>query len=157
MFVFSKKIMFIAAFSLTTVNVAHSEETSQQSMLQSTDSALEANKRLVYDFYRVVFEGLHMEKAGDYLSDEYVQHNPNVKSGRDNFVRFFSSRGKPKSISDSIQAPLISIMAERDLVTLVFERSYTDKVGKTYSSTWFDMFRVQNGKITEHWDPAQKK
>lgn len=149
--------MLIGAFSLATVNVAYGEETSQQAMLHSADQALEANKRLVYDFYRVVFEGLHMEKAGNYLSDEYVQHNPNVKSGRDNFVRFFSSRGKPKPVSEFIQAPLISIVAERDLVTLVFERSYTDKDGKTYSSTWFDMFRVQNGKITEHWDPAQKK
>lgn len=149
--------MFIAAFSLVMGNVAYGEETSQQVMLHSTDKALEANKRLVYDFYRIVFEGLHMEKAGNYLSEEYVQHNPNVKSGKDNFVHFFSARGKPRSVSDFIQAPLISIVAERDLVTLVFERSYTDKDGKTYSSTWFDMFRVQNGKITEHWDPAQKK
>lgn len=149
--------MLLTAFSLATVNVAHGEETSQQAMLHSADQALEANKRLVYDFYRVVFEGLHMEKAGNYLSDEYVQHNPNVKSGRDNFIRFFSSRGKPKPVSEFIQAPLISIVAERDLVTLVFERSYTDKDGNTYSSTWFDMFRVQNGKIIEHWDPAQKK
>lgn len=149
--------MLIGAFSLATVNVVYGAETSQQAMLHSADQALEANKRIVYDFYRVVFEGLHMEKAGNYLSDEYVQHNPNVKSGRDNFVHFFSSRGKPKPVSEFIQAPLISIVAERDLVTLVFERSYTDKDGKTYSSTWFDMFRVQNGKITEHWDPAQKK
>jgi predicted SnoaL-like aldol condensation-catalyzing enzyme len=28
--------------------------------------------------------------------------------------------------------------------------------GQKYTSTWFDMFRIENGKIAEHWDPATK-
>jgi predicted SnoaL-like aldol condensation-catalyzing enzyme len=27
---------------------------------------------------------------------------------------------------------------------------------KTYDSFWFDLFRVKDGKIVEHWDNAQK-
>jgi predicted SnoaL-like aldol condensation-catalyzing enzyme len=27
---------------------------------------------------------------------------------------------------------------------------------KTYTTTWFDMFRIENGKLAEHWDGAQK-
>jgi len=31
-----------------------------------------------------------------------------------------------------------------------------DKDGKPYTTTWFDMFRIANGKIVEHWDIARK-
>ena len=27
---------------------------------------------------------------------------------------------------------------------------------KKYTTTWFDMFRIENGKIAEHWDTAEK-
>jgi hypothetical protein len=37
-------------------------------------------------------------------------------------------------------------------------REYDDPgiPGETYTTTWFDMFRIADGKIVEHWDPAQK-
>ncbi|MGP4132291.1 nuclear transport factor 2 family protein [Pantoea tagorei] len=132
---------------------------SQQYMLKSSDPALEKNKRIVYDFYREVFEGLHMEKASHYLTSEYIQHNPNVASGRDAFIKFFSKRGKPKDIQHEIKAPLIAITAEDDKVILVFNREYRDPKNPDlkYTSTWFDMFRITNGKISEHWDPATLK
>ncbi len=28
---------------------------------------------------------------------------------------------------------------------------------KTYTTTWFDVFRIKDGKIAEHWDPALKQ
>jgi predicted SnoaL-like aldol condensation-catalyzing enzyme len=42
---------------------------------------------------------------------------------------------------------------------LSFAREYADPkdATKKYSTTWFDMFRLENGKIAEHWDPAQKQ
>ena len=33
----------------------------------------------------------------------------------------------------------------------------SDIPGKKYTSTWFDMLRVENGKVAEHWDPATKQ
>ena len=131
----------------------------QSSRLGSNDAALAANKRLVFDFWREVFEGGHMELADKYLSDEYVQHNPNVQSGRAAFVDFFSKIKKPQTIAPHIQAPLVFIVAERDLVILSFGREYTDPKDPTkrYVTTWFDMFRIANGKIVEHWDPALRR
>jgi len=41
-------------------------------------------------------------------------------------------------------------------VTLALVRELKDKDGKTYTTTWFDMFRVANGKIVEHWDVLQR-
>lgn len=131
----------------------------QQAMLVSPDPKLAANKRLVYDFWREVFEGLHMELAPKYLTDAYIQHNPNVPSGRAAFVDAFSKRGQPKTIEARVQAPLVSVVAERDLVILVFAREYADPkdAAQKYTTTWFDMFRIENGKIAEHWDPALKR
>src|SRR6266704_5929976 len=53
-----------------------------EQLLASPDARLAANKRLVYDFWREVFEGGHMEFAERYMAEGYIQHNPNVPTGR---------------------------------------------------------------------------
>ena len=50
----------------------------------------------------------------------------------------------------------MAIQAEGEYVTLSLVREYTDAAGQKYTSTWFDMFRIQDDKIAEHWDPATK-
>ena len=37
-----------------------------------------------------------------------------------------------------------------------FVRPEKDSEGATYYTTWFDLFRLENGKIAEHWDPMLK-
>jgi len=113
----------------------------------------------VYDFWREVFEGGHMELAEKYMAESYVQHNPNVPTGRAAFVDFFSKFAKPKAIESKVKAPLVAIVAEGDLVILAFAREGTDPKdsARKYTTTWFDMFRIENGKIAEHWDPATKQ
>jgi predicted SnoaL-like aldol condensation-catalyzing enzyme len=37
-----------------------------------------------------------------------------------------------------------------------FVRPEKDAAGETYYSTWFDLFRIEDGKIAEHWDPMLK-
>jgi predicted SnoaL-like aldol condensation-catalyzing enzyme len=127
-------------------------------LLASPDPALARNKRLVYDFWREVFEAGHMELADKYMAETYIQHNPNVPTGRAAFVDFFSRFKKPNSIAPKVGAPLVAITAERDLVILTFVREMSDPKdpAKKYTTTWFDMFRVEAGKIAEHWDPAVK-
>jgi len=131
----------------------------QDQMLAGGDAKAVANKRLVYDFWREVFEGGHMEFAEKYMAESYIQHNPNVPTGRAAFVDFFSRIAKPKAIESKVKAPLIGIVAEGDLVILAFAREGSDPKDSTkkYTTTWFDMFRIENGKIAEHWDPATKQ
>lgn len=131
----------------------------QEQMLTGSDPKAVMNKRLVYDFWREVFEGGHMELAEKYMAESYVQHNPNVATGRAAFVAFFSKVAKPKPIEPRIKAPLVAVVAEGDLVVLAFAREGTDPKDPTkpYTTTWFDMFRIENGKIAEHWDPATKQ
>jgi predicted SnoaL-like aldol condensation-catalyzing enzyme len=100
-----------------------------------------------------------MELAPKYLTESYIQHNPNVAGGRAAFIEFFSRAGPPRPIRARITRPLVSIVAERDLVILVFAREYDDpKYGsKRFTTTWFDMFRIEHGKMAEHWGPALKR
>lgn len=127
-------------------------------LLVSSIPQLAANKRLVYDFWREVFEGGHTELAGKYLAESYIQHNPNVPTGRAGFVAFFSKMAQPKAIQAQVKAPIVSIVAEGDLVVISFATEAPDPkdATKTYTSTWFDMFRIENGKIAEHWDAMPK-
>ena len=131
----------------------------QAALLASADAHVAANKRLVYDFWREVFEGAHMELADKYMAESYIQHNPNVPTGRAAFVAFFSKAVQPKPIEARIKAPLVAIVAEGDYVVLSFARENADPkdASRKYTTTWFDMFRLENGKIAEHWDPAQKQ
>ena len=127
-------------------------------LLASPDARLASNKRLVYNFWREVFEGEHMELADRYLAESYIQHNPDVPTGRAGFVDAFSKVVTPKPIEARVKAPLVAIVAERDLVILSFVSELPDPKDntKTYTTTWFDMFRIENGKIAEHWDPDVK-
>ena len=126
-----------------------------EQMLSDPDARLAANKKLVYDFWREVLEAGHMELAEKYMAESYIQHNPSVPTGRAAFVDFFSKAIKPKPIEPRIQTPLVAIVAEGDLVVLCFASKHTDPKDPTkkYTTSWFDMFRVENGKIAEHWDP----
>ena len=124
----------------------------QQALLESDDPQLAANKKLVYDFWRVVLRARDMSNSSEYLSERYIQHNPNVASGREPFVRFMSG-AEPVEVSATIP-DLVTIFAENDMVIMAFRREFDDprNAGQTYSTTWFDMFRVVNNLIDEHWD-----
>lgn len=131
---------------------------SQKTLLQSSNPKLAANKKLVYDCWREILEGGHLELVDKYLAETYMQHNPNVATGKKGFVELFSKFAKPQPIVDTIKAPVVAIIAEGDIVVISFASTLPDPTDstKTYTTTWFDMFRIENGKLAEHWDGAQK-
>jgi predicted SnoaL-like aldol condensation-catalyzing enzyme len=129
----------------------------QAALLKSNDPKLAANKKLAYDFFRVILRARHLDEAGKYMKDDYIQHNPNADTGIVGFKAYFTKLGGPMPIADTVPG-LVAIQAEGNFVTLSFVREMDDPVnkGQKYTTTWFDMFRIDNGKIAEHWDVATK-
>lgn len=129
----------------------------QQAMLQSDDPTLAKNKQIAYDFFRIVLRGRRLDRAAEFMHEDYMQHNPNADTGLKGFLEYFERLPGPNPVPDELPG-LVAIQAEGDYVTLSFVREYDDpnKAGQKYTTTWFDMFRIVDGKIAEHWDPATK-
>jgi predicted SnoaL-like aldol condensation-catalyzing enzyme len=125
-------------------------------LLASPDPKLAANKRLVYDMYRIVLQAGLAGRAGEFIDDDYIQHNPNAGQGLAGVQDYIRKTRPERPILDKLELPLIQLIAEGDYVMTSFVRPEKDADGETYYSTWFDLYRIENGKIAEHWDPMLK-
>jgi predicted SnoaL-like aldol condensation-catalyzing enzyme len=125
-------------------------------LLASDDPQLAANKRLVYDMYRIVLQGGHWERAHEFIAEGYIQHNPNAAQGLQGLMDYVRESRPVREITDTLDLPLIMLVAEGDYVTTAFVRPEKDANGETYYSSWFDLYRIADGKIVEHWDPMLK-
>jgi predicted SnoaL-like aldol condensation-catalyzing enzyme len=114
---------------------------------------------MVLEWWRVVIQNRQMDEAGKYQAEDYIQHNPNVNTGRAGFLAFFSKLPKPNVADPSKLAnqPVVR-GAKGDFVWLIFETESKDPrdPSKTYHANSFEVIRIQNGKVQEHWDSAQK-
>jgi predicted SnoaL-like aldol condensation-catalyzing enzyme len=131
-----------------------------ESLFKSSDPKLHANKQAAYHIVKDLLEAGHWELADRYLTERYVQHNPNAASGREGVVTFFTKvlKVEPKPIPEKMATKVVSVVAEGDLVVVAFVREMKDAKDstRTYTTTWFDMWRFKDGKADEHWDPAER-
>ena len=155
-----KPLVFLFSFGILSAPV-HAQlpvttSPNQQALLQGDNPKLAANKKLVFDFWREVFQTHDMFLAPRYMAEDYIQHNPNVPTGRQPFMDFFGRL--PRQPLRPEVDNLVTIVAEGDMVVLAFRRELPDpqNAGKTYTTTWFDMFRIKDGKVAEHWDYGTK-
>ena len=149
-------LMFISTSTFAADPVFPASAELHKAMLESGSPQLVANKKIVYDLWRKVVVARHIDQTKNYIKEEYIQHNPNAATGLAGVMAYFSASGvQPKPIKDSID-DLVAIIAEGDYVTMAFAREYDNpKVsGEKYTTTWFDMFRIEDGKVIEHWDAA---
>lgn len=114
----------------------------------STD--LENNKRIVVAFYELAFNARQPAEAMRlYGGPHYIQHNPAVADGRDGFIQFvtdFGARFPDKHLE------IKRVIAEGDLVMLhAHARTVPGERGMAVA----DIFRLENGRIVEHWDVLQ--
>jgi predicted SnoaL-like aldol condensation-catalyzing enzyme len=151
------------ALLLTLASAAYAQEppkpvADQRALLSSPDPKLAANKKLVFDMYRTVVNAGHWDQAEKFFTKEYYQHNPNVKSGRDALVDYIRKTRPVIAIPDQITFPVISIIAEGDKVMVASLEYHDDpeQPGKRYITSHFDLYRIENGLVAEHWDNVQK-
>jgi predicted SnoaL-like aldol condensation-catalyzing enzyme len=125
----------------------------QFALLESSSPELAGNKRLVFDMWRQLVDAARVEMADLYLAEDYIQHNPNTATGREGAKAYFATR-EAQPIETSIHSSLVAMLAEGDIVVQVLkvELPHPHREGDAYTTTRFDMFRIADGRIAEHWD-----
>ena len=114
------------------------------------------NLAFVLDWWREVVQGGHLDLTTKYQAEDCIQHNPNVPTGRAAFVEFFRNvvGVKPKTpIPAKLDPEPVVKGAKGDFVFVVFEQQSQDP-SREYAWDHFDLIRVENGLIKEHWDEA---
>ncbi len=107
----------------------------------------EANKNTVKDFIEKVLLGHEMDKLTTYINPtNYVQHNPAVADGLDGFgaaMKYFAENGLVMEYTK-----LHKVLGQGNFVLSMSE----GKFGKGDNTAFYDLFRLENGQIVEHWD-----
>lgn len=106
----------------------------------------DANKKLVQDFYDVVIIGGQFQRMGEFFQgDNYIQHNPMLPDGLSGFQMGLKEM-QEKGIEMHL-TKLHKLLGQGNFVLGISEGTFA---GKPYA--FYDLFRVENGKIAEHWD-----
>ena len=109
----------------------------------------EANKKVVLDFYEKGLNQKDLDAAAQHFGPRYIQHNPGAPDGIEGFKGFlaFLKDKFPNSKSE-----IKRVFAEGDFVIL---HVHAVREPGTRGRAIVDIFRLENGKIVEHWDVAQ--
>jgi predicted SnoaL-like aldol condensation-catalyzing enzyme len=148
-------ILFVAMTAPVWAQAPVVASSDPESLFTSQDPKLNANKQVVLHIMRDLLEAGHWKDAPKYLSQRYIQHNPNIASGLEPVMKFFGSRPEnPIPARNAWRTKVVSVVAEGDLVVVSVVRELDDprKPGSKYTTTWFDMWRILDGKADEHWD-----
>jgi predicted SnoaL-like aldol condensation-catalyzing enzyme len=112
-------------------------------------SQLEANKRIATEFYDAAINRKDFAAASRYLGSSYKQHNPTAADGAEGlraFIDFLKTRFPNQ------RGEIKRVIAEGDLVVLHVHSTRGDE---TPGRAIVDIFRIENGKVVEHWDVIQ--
>jgi predicted SnoaL-like aldol condensation-catalyzing enzyme len=117
---------------------------------QTAKQKMEANKKVVIDFYNLGLNKKDYEAASKYLGPRYVQHNPLVADGPEGFKAFLA---KIKAEFPDNHNEIKRIFADGDYVII---HVHSVRIPGTRGRAIFDLFKLEDGKIVEHWDAIQE-
>jgi predicted SnoaL-like aldol condensation-catalyzing enzyme len=111
---------------------------------------LSLNKRLAKECLDMIFNQQNPQQAvTQYIADNYRQHNPDAPDGPQGVIEYASGyiKANPKMHIDFKR-----IIAEGDYVVV---HSHLKPNPSDRGLSVVDIFRVENGKLAEHWDVMQ--
>jgi predicted SnoaL-like aldol condensation-catalyzing enzyme len=110
---------------------------------------MEENKKTVAAFYDAVLNQKDFDKASQYLGSHYKQHNPIAADGAEGLKGFiaFLKEKFPNNRSE-----IKRIFADGDYVIV---HVHAVREPGTRGNAIIDIFRLDNGKVVEHWDAVQ--
>lgn len=108
----------------------------------------EANKTLVKDFISTILMNGEMSKIGDFIQEgveNYIQHNPQIGDGLSGLGQALEGMAK-QGITMEYKT-IHKVLGEGNFVLAISEGAFAGK-----PTSYYDLFRIENGKIVEHWD-----
>lgn len=114
-----------------------------------TDGAL-SPREVVLAFYEAALNAKEVEKAKLFMSDTYIQHNPHVTDGPEGLFRFIRFR---RDRYPQARNEVKRVIADGDLVAL---HVHSVVIPGTPGRQIIEIFRVEGGKVVEHWDVIQE-
>jgi predicted SnoaL-like aldol condensation-catalyzing enzyme len=114
-----------------------------------SNTQLEKNKQTVMAFYDEAINQKDFARASRYLGARYTQHNPTAADGAEGLKAFiqFLRDNYPHAHSE-----IKRVFAEGDYVIL---HVHSVREPGTRGRAIFDLFKLEEGKIVEHWDTVQ--
>jgi predicted SnoaL-like aldol condensation-catalyzing enzyme len=109
----------------------------------------EQNKKTVIDFYEKGLNEKDFASASKYFGPRYIQHNPNAPDGPEGFKTFLPLLKEKFPASHS---EIKRVFADGDYVILHVHAVWEPG---PRGNAIVDIFRLENGKIVEHWDVGQ--
>src|SRR5688500_4619043 len=113
-----------------------------ESLFTDSNPALNRNKQAALHIMRELLQCGQWDRAGEWLTQRYLQHNPNAASGLDGVVAFFTKVMKVKRMDkcDRLTTEVVAVIAEDDYVIGLMAREYPDpqKPGAEYYTSGFD-------------------
>ena len=103
-----------------------------------------ANKAFVIEAMTETLVNGNVDAVDTYFAPTYIQHNPDVPSGTEAFKGLVNMLNQ----GDGIEAEFVRVIGDGDMVAV--HALYTGFGPKPYFA--FDVFRLEDGKIAEHWD-----
>ncbi|MDO4908422.1 MAG: nuclear transport factor 2 family protein [Corynebacterium sp.] len=106
----------------------------------------EANRELVKNFLFDVMQGNNPQKLPEYFDgDSYIQHNTGIADGVSGLGAALAALAEQGI--EMKYATVHQVLAQGDMVLAVSEGTFGDT-----PTAYYDLWRVENGKIAEHWD-----
>jgi predicted SnoaL-like aldol condensation-catalyzing enzyme len=110
------------------------------------------NQELATNWYREVVLSGHVDQASKYIADDYIEHDPRISGGKSGFLRYYQNASARPA-----EAKQITAFGQGDYVVIVWSRADKDPKSSTpYNYTTYDVVRIKNGKIQEHWNNAKQ-
>ena len=156
------KLIAFAALSLLGTGTAFAQAApvvavdDPESLFVDKDATINRNKQSALHIMRELLQCNQWNRAEEWLTERYIQHNPSFASGRDTVVQAFSSFARPNPNCGKLTTGVVAVTADADKVAVVTRRELDDprNAGQKYTTIWVDMWRFVDGKADEHWDTA---
>ena len=127
------RTMVLVAALLSVGSMLHAQEPvvgvkDPESLFKDPDPMLNRNKQATLHIMRELLQCGQWDRAGEWLTQAYHQHNPNAASGLDGVVAFFTKVMKVKRLDkcDKLTTEVVAVIADDDYVTVLMPRKYPD-------------------------------